>query len=79
MSQPADGQGFKTQGFQSQDKNFLGNRTLSAEVIDSPSTAERLKELRRTFPDMPLAERVAALAALISHPQIGPAHAVVGQ
>jgi len=31
---------------------------------DSLSTAELLKELRREFPDMPLAERVAALAAL---------------
>jgi hypothetical protein len=64
MPQPADGQGFKSQGFQSQDENFLGNGALSAAVTDSLSTAERLKELRRTFPDMPLAERVAALAAL---------------
>ena len=64
MPQPADGQGFKTQGFQSQDENFLGNRAISGEATGSPSTAERLKELRRTCPDMPLAERVAALAAL---------------
>jgi hypothetical protein len=28
------------------------------------TTAEVLRELRRAFPDMPLAERVAALAAL---------------
>jgi hypothetical protein len=31
---------------------------------DSRSTAEVLKELRRAFPDKPLAERVAALTAL---------------
>ena len=29
---------------------------------DARTTAEVLKELRRAFPDMPLAERVAALA-----------------
>jgi hypothetical protein len=31
---------------------------------ESRTTAEVLRELRRAFPDMPLAERVAALAAL---------------
>ncbi len=49
MPQPADGQGFKIQ---------------DDTATDSRSTAERLKELRQTFPDMPLAERVAALTAL---------------
>ena len=29
-----------------------------------PSTAEMLKDLRRSFPDMPLAERVAAIEML---------------
>ena len=33
-------------------------------VGDSRSTAEVLKELRHAFPDMPLADRVAALATL---------------
>jgi hypothetical protein len=37
----------------------------AALAANARTTAEVLKELRRAFPDMPLAERVAALAAVV--------------
>jgi hypothetical protein len=39
-------------------------RTAKSSPVESRSTADLLKELRRTFPDMPLSERVAALETL---------------
>ena len=56
-------------------------RATPRSSAETRSTAELLKELRRTFPDMPLAERIAALAdaEARSHPEIGLPHPVVGK
>ncbi len=42
----------------------IGDVVASAASGGSSSTAEQLKELRRAFPEMTLAERVAALAGM---------------
>ena len=39
-------------------------RAATRSSTETRSTAELLKELRRSFPDMPLAERIAALETL---------------
>jgi hypothetical protein len=39
----------------------------SITATDLPTTAEVLKELRRAFPDMPLAQRVAALSEIAKY------------
>jgi hypothetical protein len=40
------------------------SRAAKSSPAEARSTSDLLKELRRTFPDMPLAERVAALETL---------------
>jgi len=39
-------------------------RAATRSSTETQSTAELLKELRRSFPNMPLAERIAALETL---------------
>jgi hypothetical protein len=39
-------------------------RAVMRSSTETRSTADLLKELRRSFPDMPLAERIAALETL---------------